>query len=228
MAESTCEIRHGTTLTKLLMKTSLIIWDETPMAHKFCFESLDRSLRDLYTTRFPNSNEKPFGGLIVVCGGDFRQILPVVPKGTKGDIIDASLSSSYLWPYFNVLKLNQNIRLYARDIPESEACKIDSIDKRLLQLGDGSLYDDIQRELIKLPSDIALSQWEDPIQCMIQAVYPSLLDNFGNPTYLKERAILTPKNEMVHDLNNIIMNMLPGEGVNYLNSDNVCKAKCTN
>ncbi|XP_024996762.1 ATP-dependent DNA helicase PIF1-like [Cynara cardunculus var. scolymus] len=59
---------------------------------------------------------------------------------------------------------------------------------------------------------------------MIQAVYPSLLDNFDNPAYLKERAILTPKNEMVHDLNNIIMDMLPGEGVNYLSSDNVCKA----
>ncbi|XP_024965800.1 uncharacterized protein LOC112506002 [Cynara cardunculus var. scolymus] len=93
--ESTCEIRHGTTLVELLMRTSLIIWDEAPMAHKFCFEALDKHLRDIFTTRFPNSNEKPFGGLTVVCGGDFRQFLPV-PKGTKGDIIDASLSSSYL------------------------------------------------------------------------------------------------------------------------------------
>ncbi|KAJ9543987.1 hypothetical protein OSB04_023694 [Centaurea solstitialis] len=56
------------------------IWP--PMAHKFCFEASDKSLRDIFTMRFPNSKEKPFGGLTVACGGDFCQILPVVPKGT--------------------------------------------------------------------------------------------------------------------------------------------------
>ena len=86
------------------------------------------------------------------------------------------------------------------------------------------MFDDIQEELIKLPSDISLTQWEDPMQCIIHAVYASPLDYFDKPAYLKERAILTPKNEMVHDLNNMIMDMLPGEGVNYLSSDNVCKA----
>lgn len=111
------------------------------------------------------------------------------------------------------------MRLYVGDISESEACKIDSFDKWLLQLRDGSLYDDIEGELIKLPSDIALNQWEDPMQCMIQAVYPSLLDNFDKPAYLKERVILTPKMKWF-----MIMDMLPRKGVNYLSSDNVCKA----
>ncbi|XP_074356544.1 uncharacterized protein LOC141696284 [Apium graveolens] len=78
-AESTCEIKHGTQLAKLLQKTSLIIWDEAPMTHKYCFEALDKILRDLLSTRYDNNRSKPFGGLIVVCGGDFRQILPVIP-----------------------------------------------------------------------------------------------------------------------------------------------------
>ena len=91
----------------------------------------------IFTTRSPNSKEKPFGGLTVVCGGDFRQILPVVSKGTRGDIIDASLNSSYLWPYFKILEFNQNMRLYVREASESKVCKIDSIDKWLLQVGDG-------------------------------------------------------------------------------------------
>ena len=51
-AESTCEIRHGTQLAALLMKTSLIIWDEAPMANKFCFEALDKTLRDILKTRY--------------------------------------------------------------------------------------------------------------------------------------------------------------------------------
>ncbi|KAH9703708.1 helitron like n domain-containing protein [Citrus sinensis] len=48
--ESTCEIRQGTLLAGLLMKTSLIIWDEAPIAHKLCFEALDRTLRDILRT----------------------------------------------------------------------------------------------------------------------------------------------------------------------------------
>ena len=32
-----------------------------------------------------------FGGKIIVFGGDFRQTLPVVSKGHKQDIINASL-----------------------------------------------------------------------------------------------------------------------------------------
>lgn len=105
-ADSTCEIRHGTQLAKLLQKTSLIIWDEAPMAHKFCFEALDKSLKDILKTRYNGSIDKPFGGLTVVCGGDFRQILPVIPKGTRAEVIDASLNLFNLWPCFKVYELN--------------------------------------------------------------------------------------------------------------------------
>ena len=45
--ESTCDIRQGTQLAELLLNTFFIIWDEAPMAHKFCFEALDRTLRDI-------------------------------------------------------------------------------------------------------------------------------------------------------------------------------------
>jgi ATP-dependent DNA helicase PIF1 len=37
------------------------------------------------------------GGKIVVFGGDFRQILPVVPKGSRVDIVHATINSSFLW-----------------------------------------------------------------------------------------------------------------------------------
>ncbi|XP_030478179.1 uncharacterized protein LOC115695240 [Cannabis sativa] len=199
--ESTCEIRQGTLLAGLLIKTSLIIWDEAPMANKFYFETLDMTLRDILITRFESSSKKPFGGLIIVCGGDFRQILPVVPKGTRADIVGASLNSSYLWPFFKIYELNQNMRLYNRSLSGSEAAKIATFDIWLLQIGDGSLYDDIDRELIKLPSDICENSSQDPVKSIVEAIYSSLLQNYNDPAYLKERAILTPKNEMVHELN---------------------------
>jgi hypothetical protein len=71
--ESTCDIKQGSDLADLLKKTSLIIWDEAPMANKHCFEALDRSLRDILRFTNENSRDRPFGGMTVVMGGDFRQ-----------------------------------------------------------------------------------------------------------------------------------------------------------
>ncbi|XP_021728397.1 uncharacterized protein LOC110695477 [Chenopodium quinoa] len=50
---TTCEIKQRVPLAEILIKTKLIIWDKAPMIHKFCFEALDRSLRDIL--RFSNS-----------------------------------------------------------------------------------------------------------------------------------------------------------------------------
>jgi len=68
---STCGIKQGSHLAELVTKTSLIILDETPMAHRNCFEALDRSLRDILRFSNPQSGEKSFGGKTVVLGGDF-------------------------------------------------------------------------------------------------------------------------------------------------------------
>ncbi|XP_060965525.1 uncharacterized protein LOC115712693 [Cannabis sativa] len=81
----TCSISKQSALANLLQITKLIIWDEAPMMHRQTIEALDRMLQDVTECNLP------FGGKVVVFGGDFRQVLPVVPKGRKKDIINASL-----------------------------------------------------------------------------------------------------------------------------------------
>ncbi|KAF1888130.1 hypothetical protein Lal_00039170, partial [Lupinus albus] len=44
LENSICNIHKGSELAGLLKQTKLIIWDEAPMSHKFCFEALDKSL----------------------------------------------------------------------------------------------------------------------------------------------------------------------------------------
>jgi ATP-dependent DNA helicase PIF1 len=73
---SMCHIPRNSQLAELLRSTSLIIWDEAVMVHRHSVEAVDRTLRDL--TGCPSS----FGGIPIVFGGDFRQILPVVPHGS--------------------------------------------------------------------------------------------------------------------------------------------------
>ncbi|XP_057811274.1 uncharacterized protein LOC131025497 [Salvia miltiorrhiza] len=97
--DSMCNINQGSPLAELIVRCKLIIWDEAPMMHKFCFEALDRSLRDIKRFVNTSSASTPFGGKTVVFGGDFRQILHVIPKGSRQDIVFATINSSYLWRY---------------------------------------------------------------------------------------------------------------------------------
>ncbi|KAH0682492.1 hypothetical protein KY289_020244 [Solanum tuberosum] len=106
----------------------------------------------------------------------------------------------------------------------SEARKIASFDKWLLQIRDGSVYADNKKDLIHVPADVYIPTSHNQIESIVEAVSPSLLQNYNDPSYLKERAILTPKNEMVHALNEKILKLIPGEGRTYYSSDNVCKA----
>ena len=78
----------------LVRAAKLIIWDEAPMMHRWCFEAVYRSMRDIMSKNDPLNEFRPFGGMTVVLGGDFRQILPVVRKGSRQDIVDASINSS--------------------------------------------------------------------------------------------------------------------------------------
>src|ERR1044072_127078 len=108
---SSCSIKQGSLGAYLLLQTKLIIWDEAPMMHRFCFEALDRTMRNLKTVQDPQSLDKPFGGKVVVLGGDFRQILPVIAKGSKQDITRATINASNLWRHCRVLRLTTNMRL---------------------------------------------------------------------------------------------------------------------
>ncbi|CAH9106191.1 unnamed protein product, partial [Cuscuta epithymum] len=69
--DSTCNIKHGSPLAKLIELSKLIIWDEAPMMHRHCFEALDRSMRDVLRYSSHCDATLPFGGKTVVFGGDF-------------------------------------------------------------------------------------------------------------------------------------------------------------
>ncbi|CAH2108543.1 unnamed protein product [Euphydryas editha] len=77
-------------IAHVLRETKIIIWDECTMAHKKGIEALNRLLQDI------RGCERIMGGVIVLLAGDFRQTLPVVPRGTRADEIKACIKSSIL------------------------------------------------------------------------------------------------------------------------------------
>jgi len=209
-------------LGQLILRTKLIIWDEAPMMHKHCFEAVDRSLRDVCKEQNNGRMDIPFGGKVVVLGGDFRQILPVIPKGTRQDIVNASLNSSRLWRYCEVLTLTTNMRLL-HGCCSNDVDELREFAEWVLGIGDG-VVGDISDDAInvKIPDDLLIHSSGDHIASIVDCIYPSILHNMNDHDFFRDRAILTPKNLIVDEINNYVMSLIPGEERIYLSCDSPC------
>ncbi|KAL2976555.1 hypothetical protein AAZX31_13G016000 [Glycine max] len=202
--DSTCNIHQGTQLAELLNQTSLIIWDEAPMAHKFCFEALDHSRRDII--KHNSKDNKIFGGKVMVFGGDFRQILPTIPRGSRSDIVNATIDSSYLWVHYQ-----EEIAAFAQWI---------------IDIGDGIIGDENDGyATIEIPQELLITEYNDPIHSIISSTFPDLSCHHNDPEYFQTRAILASTNETVQRVNDYMLTMIPGEQMEYLSSDSVEKSK---
>ncbi|XP_022685452.1 uncharacterized protein LOC101755427 [Setaria italica] len=77
---------------------------QVAMTKRQCVEALDRSLRDIKDCM------QPFGSKVMLFGGDFRQVLPVVARGIRAQITDATFLKSYIWESVRCIQLTQNMR----------------------------------------------------------------------------------------------------------------------
>ncbi|XP_057452636.1 uncharacterized protein LOC130744471 [Lotus japonicus] len=208
---STCNLRHGSPKAELLKKASLIIWDEAPMLNKHCFEALDRSLNDIMKTQFTHGYDIPFGGKVVVLGGDFRQILPVISKGSRSEIVGSDINSSYLWKHCKVMKLAINMRLQ-NATSTSSATEIKEFADWLLQVGDGTVKTiDEEETFIEIPADLLIEQCKEPLLELVNFAYPKLANNLQKNSFFQERAIIAPTLECVEEINNFMLAMIPGD-----------------
>lgn len=206
---SVCNIEPGSDKAELLARASLIIWEEAPMMSKHCFGALDRSLCDIMKT----TDDKPFGGKVVVFGGDFRQILPVIPRGNRADVVMAAMNSSYLWKHFKVLQLTKNMRLFSES-DEREAEEIKRFSDWILKLGDGRINEPNDGEcMIDIPKDLLISECGDPIESIVTEIYGDSFKDSKDPIFFQERAILAPTNDNVDVINNYMLDRLTGINV---------------
>ncbi|KAF8100721.1 hypothetical protein N665_0218s0059 [Sinapis alba] len=193
--------------------------DEAPMAHKHAFKTLDRSLRDFLSHTNPEAATQPFGGKTVLLSGDFRKILSVIPHGKRPDTVLASISKSYLWKLAQVLSLSINMRLRQED---------KDFAGWILKVGDGEAdhlfsYKSKHEEgkQIFVDKGFMISSSETPHEALTDAAYPNFLHNYRNKEYLKERAVLTLTNNMVHEINAYLLSKIPSNAPEYLSSDSI-------
>jgi hypothetical protein len=208
-------------VAELVRKADLIIWDEAPMMHRRAFEAVDRTLRDLMQLDDAQAIEKIFGGKTMVLGGDFRQILPVVPKGGREGIVSASLFRSYLWQHVTILRLHINMRVMATNSEEQR-----EFAKWVLNVGDGNLLaiaeeEGVDPDWIEIPPHMRLPVEDCSLRGLIRTIYPDHRCHSGDAMYLMQRSILAPKNTDVDEVNNGILESLSKESHTYLSANSL-------
>jgi len=173
----------------------LIIWDEAPMASKHSLMCVNRLLQDIM------NNGVPFGGKIIILGGDFRQVLPVVPHASRATTVHNSIKFSPLWPVFKIFTLRKNMRA------KPEECEFANF---LLQIGNGEYNpaDINNSDLIDLPTSLVSSG------DIVTEIYGT---DFSALQYsvISKMAILAPKNEHCNEINKKVLDLIPGEARSY-------------
>lgn len=74
------------------------------------------------------------------------------------------------------------------------------------------------------PSRFTYHFYTNPIQSIFSTTYPNFENNFDNLAYLRECAIVTPRNITVVEINDYAIELLPGEMHTYLSSDSLCSS----
>jgi ATP-dependent DNA helicase PIF1 len=100
----------------------------------------------------------------------------------------------------------------------------------MLDIGDGNIEavakeDETEASWIKIPGELLLKLSGDKIACMVDAVYPKLTRRYMDIDYLRERAILTPTNDIADIINNYIVSSLPEDEKQYLSCDSILKGQ---
>ncbi|XP_074374527.1 uncharacterized protein LOC141714931 [Apium graveolens] len=195
-----CAISHDSDITKLIKQTSLIIWDEAPMQHRYAFECLDPSLRDIMRAVDQRRYNMPFGGITVVLGGDFRQILLVITLGSHGDVMSACRSEEEI-------RILKNFADWVLKVGNGQIPPPKDIDFKP------------EEDDILIPPAFCDPELSNSIQNMIKWTYPEFLEKYRFSDYLSERAILTPTNQIVSHLNSLIVDTIPSPEIIYYSVD---------
>jgi hypothetical protein len=212
---------------ELLKNCHVIFWDEVVSNDKKVVEAAYRAFR-LWKI-----------SCLFVFFGDFRQILPVVKKGTATDILAATISSSSLWPEFEVEVLTQNMRLTALQnnlssdtTPEEqlEYQKQLRYNNSLLALAEGGESDDCiivkqDTTLLERKSQVALKgiqYFVNNEESKLQA-YNWLYPDGFSPDVATDNCILAATNASGDIWNSYIQSKNPNEATVYKSTDHLCQ-----
>ena len=207
-----------------------IIWDEGPNADVLNFLTLDRGLQAIMDR--PNVF---MGGKCFISAGDPRQIPPVVPHGTRGDVVHHTIfNDRALWRHFHVHHLTRNMRVLNHGASASFA-------EWLLEVGEGrhpkpcaTITPPVPDDCIELPSSMCIDTTRDDpdlltehpsnasITDLLDFVFPNMdTERLRDPEYFAHRVVVAPTLEAAGRANDDMTDRLSGDVYEFFSADSV-------
>ena len=120
------------------------------------------------------------------------------------------------------------MRLQKDNLSEEEKLEISEFAQWLLHIGNGSIDRSLGKNQdwatwIKIPEDLLLKCAESPIESIVSSIYDNFHSNYQDHVYLRQRAIVTPYNEIVDSINSYVLDSLPGILKTYFSTDYISK-----
>ena len=197
-SESTSLLNRNSDTANFIRDCPLFFIDEVSMMDVDSLHVIDTLLRDL-----TGRDDVPFGGKVLVFGGDFRQTLPIVVRGSEADIVERCVKSSPLWSIAKKFKLVQNMRA-ANDSEFAEF---------ILSIGNDTC--------VRKPDDPFKGCIQLPLDCIVTNVVDSLFPEGFDPVEARDRVILTPRNDTSLRINDFILERQEGEEFLSCSADSV-------
>ena len=181
-SDMTANIKLNSTHARRLNKARLLIIDEVSMLDRTYLSIINNTLHNILPVGDTRRAAK-FGGKVVLLGGDFQQLLPVISGGGLGDQMQQSIRFSEFFNDFDRVYLTQNMRVGPNQ-------------QQFVQTLDQVGRDQNQTGQFAVPANMLATD----MQHQIDFVY----DNgraLHNPAQLQNCLLLAPKRRDVDELN---------------------------
>ena len=196
LQDAIANVKPGTSAARFLQEAAMMIWDEAPTEPRSMFEAADACLRDL------RRQNKPFGGLTVVCGGRFPQIAPILPR-VPPEMTSAYCLCSLPWYQDTTMAKRHSLVKNMRALNDADFAhfllEVGNATTRTEPLKDGTT---LPANMVRLPDYITVPEaWtaSDLCEWVFQGFQNQQLDAL--PEFYDARALLVPTNEEACALN---------------------------
>jgi ATP-dependent DNA helicase PIF1 len=96
--------------------------------------------------------------------------------------------------------------------------------KWILDIGDGKIGEVEDGEaVVEIPSHLLVQDLTNSIGDIINSIYPDLLKNMFVDNFFEDRAILAPTLEVVEEIKDYVLSLIPDDFKEYLSCDSVLK-----
>lgn len=145
----------------------------------------------------------------------FCQISPVIPKGKRQEVVHATINSSYLWNFCEVMTFTKNMRLQIGN-SDSNVSERKEFSDWILGIGIGTIGHSNDVDInVPIPDDLVLQSKGDSLQFVVNSTYPFFLDNMNVGAFFQDSVILTPRNDIVDLINQYMLSLLPRDEKSY-------------